>query len=213
MKKKISRVVVILIMSVLLLLLGGCVLIKSTNYEELRVEHRLAIRFIEDGLQYLENKYGERFVYHNYFPTGLLERKCLIAQLEETALKDPEADLIKVYFPTRDDPNYSDNYMIYVVTPIYLYQHPDDVPDDIYAIDGKIGGTVRIFLDSSFMSEDEFDIFVENYKAWSIEHKMLAAGEFTLLNPNILEKMTVQSYINYVGKENYIKSHWYNLGE
>ncbi len=131
----------------------------------------------------------------------------MIAQLEETALKDPEADLIKVYFPTRDDPNYSDNYMTYVVTPIYearlydywdsqltdvpyfsrisvsktKYQHPDDVPDDIYAIDGKIGGTVRIFLDSSFMSEDEFDVFVENYKAWSIEHKMLAAGEFTFL--------------------------------
>ncbi len=76
MKKALSKIVVILL---LLSLLGGCVLIKtnqavedkpyvlnerqiatlkeqgvSTNYEELRVEHRMAIRFIEEGLQYLE---------------------------------------------------------------------------------------------------------------------------------------------------------------
>ncbi len=207
-----------------------------TDYEALDMTQKYAIIRIEEGLSYLDNKYGERFIYAGYIRPSILDKETLFAVQE----KDP-IGVVELIYPRKgeDDSIYEDDFMTYVVEPIYdarmldyfksqlgdipffadiyisdtVYQHPDEVPKDINAIDGKIGARIALFLDGGKMGEAEYDAFIENYKAWCLEHKMETSLEIGLIKPGYIQKMTPDYYTTYRTEEYRIRYDRMYLGE
>ena len=155
----------------------------STDYEKLSDREKSAITAIEYMLSYLEDKYGEKFVYSGYVDgRSGLEKEHLTAYPESGSMKDE----VTVYRTYADGTyNCTDDYINILAGPVYhaalekyisnfftggslftevSYTSSDELPTEetvLYSVAAH--GT--LLLDEAVVDKTKVDTFVKDYSA------------------------------------------------
>jgi len=191
------------------------------DYESLTDSQKSAITIIERALTYLEDSYGEEFVYDGYVAGGLDGQ-----YLSAYAKGDLERKTITVDIDYKDgEYHYTDDYQLLKASDEYeeeLEQHLrtlmaqdgecwvhaelnclDD--SDEYIIKRASGG-VLVFVLNTFENYDEAKEFVEQYGDWikSLESDYQVGASFYILDAENYSNTNAFNYQDAIHSEKYI---------
>ena len=159
----------------------------SGDYDELTDTQKSAVTSADDMLAYLEEKYGKRFCYLSYAPSGTLDKE----HLEAYPADGQPYDKVTVYRTYENgEYSYEDDYENILIRPRYeeKVRHfaeeyfPAEgikVYTDIKSIDGSVteenilenvSAVTYVFTDDSVCSAEAYERFVDACGQWLKEH-------------------------------------------
>jgi hypothetical protein len=183
----------------------------STDYKTLDEHQQEAIVAIEELLSYLETKYEIGFTYLGYNAKGPLEDEKL------TAYPSDGDELIDIVTATRKHATIVDDYINVVILPVfndvvstYVRQFfaekdfkvfseissskIDELPVNAEDLKGNIGAGNWIFIDSSSVSETEFNKFVDQFPDWIKENKFYGTSQLIYFEKDATKYLTIYNY-------------------
>lgn len=159
----------------------------SGDYDELTDTQKSAVTSADDMLAYLEEKYGKRFCYLSYAPSGTLDKE----HLEAYPADGQPYDKVTVYRTYENgEYSYEDDYENILIRPRYEETVRDfaeeyfpaegiKVYTDIKSIDGSVteenilenvSAVTYVFTDDSVCSAEAYERFVDACGQWLKEH-------------------------------------------
>lgn len=193
-----------------------------TNPEELTSSQKRAIVAIDEMLCEVENKYNISFSYSGYIAPGPLENEQLIAYPTDGNEEEDSFTVTR----TKVDGKYSyedeyvnvvakRRYMTYILEycqtqlgeeNVKVYSIVTKIKDkemllETEQIDFNVSGESCIFVDGAKITEDDYNCFMSNYKAWLEEHGIDDDTDFILLKEDVIEDVSSYSYTEYLASE------------
>ncbi len=191
-----------------------------TEYDALPAHQQRAIVAIEEMLSYAEAKYDMAFSYAGYAETGPMEAEHLRAY--------PSAGHMAVdtFTITKTETGYEDDFVLVAAGPrfaayvqeqlqgflpqagIKVYAQVtetslSEVPTAETVLDGKVDGSVWIFVDGEACSGEAFTAFQQQAADFMQEHQLYGMMQFILLKEGNLIYLTEYNYTDYLSPEHY----------
>lgn len=158
-----------------------------TDYEELSLNQKSAIESIEDLLTYLEEKYNQPFTYVRYVAGDALEDEHLVAY-PSNGTPDDEITVYRTYVDKKFQ--YEDDYAVVLAKPLFETVVNEFVSENINSTNtkvfckvtsanddvtkenvfGNVAGSVYIFLDEAYCTEEQYQIFLDKCSQFLTEN-------------------------------------------
>lgn len=184
-----------------------------TDYEELSLNQKSAIESIEDLLCYLEDKYEQPFTYVGYIAGDALENEHLVAYPSDGS-PDDEIKVYRTY--VNKVYRYEDNYATVLAKPFFEERINEFVSENINILNkkvfckvtlanenvtkenvfGNVAGSVYIFLDEAYCTQEEYQIFLDKCERFLSEN---SSG----MPYSIWVTRTEEIYLQTINKENF----------
>lgn len=194
----------------------------STKEEELTYSQKEAIIAIDEMLTEIEKKYNTSFSYAGYVEQGLLESEHLIAYPSDG---NPRTDSFEV---RKTDNGYEDDYMnvairegfssyltniakqVFKIEEIKAFVEVTEttlveVPSDEKMYNDAVGSKNYIYIDSSFINEQEFQSYVDELENVLYQNELYGISEIVLLKKDEIEYLNEYNYLDYDISDSYIE--------
>ncbi len=204
---------------------------KRLGYGELVYKNERRVKDIHEVMNYLMNKYDREFSYHDYHASTLLFPSTKAYFYPKGG--DPKKDVFTVFLDYEDGKLIiEDRYMkialrdkyseyitktvksfnkeakIVVLLPeIYAIHNKETttVPERLSELDGLVSGSSEIFISDKNVGEEEYDRIIEEFKKWSIKHKMSTDTDFFYIRDKDMHGLNGKRAREFRKNKNYIK--------
>lgn len=192
-----------------------------TEYNELSLSQKNAIKAIEEMLVYLENKYEIPFEYKEYIAPFGVEQEQLLAY---PASGEYTRKCVTV---TTTKQGYQDDYIAAACTDLfaaYLEQgvkglcpgikvkvYPkitrmdlEEIPKDEKDFDGNVGSSVVLFADDASCTQENFNQLKMDFENWMQQHELYGIVRMLLVKQDAMQQVTEYNFTDYLTEEHYL---------
>jgi hypothetical protein len=210
----------------------------STNYNELTGTQKIAIKNIEEMLEYAEEKYGEEFAYKYYTGASLLDSNIRLDAYPVDG--NPDTDTFEI---TLCDGEMTDDYMgILIRDALYNYLVDglrsclpeevayddnvfymrvydidtrltvEDLPIKRTVLDGNVGFGMLLFLDDSILEYTTFDEVKTAYEQWCADHLLFNSTRILCYADDVVSELNYYNDCDYFFSESKLEDEqfWLN---
>lgn len=200
----------------------------STNYEDLSFNQKDDIVAIDKMLTYIEKKYDVQFTYEGFEEESTASKQKLYVY-PSSGVKGVDTVTVE---ETSD--GYTDDYLNVAATDLMLMYSEDQlkqiitdseirafptvtsnslpaVPKDISDLDGKVVVDLFVYVDGNTSDNEKLKKIEEQVKEWAGQHSFSGTGEMVLLKENLLSKLNMNNYTDYLMPDSYITRETINL--
>lgn len=197
----------------------------STNYNELDVSQKLAIRRMYKMKRYLDDKYGMEFEYAGYIPAGLMEKEQFFAYPKElgtdagrnyvTVTTDEKGEFTdnyvsaslrekfeKMYNDFIQDYFQSDKAVVYISHFACDYEDISEMNDDYY--DSKITGINQIFISDEICDEKRIKDFTADFYKWLRQKGISGSERITVIHADDFKRINLKNYTDFYDDESMV---------
>ena len=186
-----------------------------TDIEQLSPTQKRSIQHIYEMITYLNEKYGEEFVYAGYVEPGLMDEETLYArslsdkkQRAVTVIVDDNGDFTDDYqgasvadYCEQLIGDYIKDYFKSDEVAYYMPNFNSDINDIKDVENGNFNWDIGVqnvlfFSDKAFKSED-LEAFVPKFAEWLFEHKIIASNIFKIVKNVDVNKATSAEHNKY----------------
>lgn len=189
-----------------------------TEYDELDVSQKIAIRRMYEMKKYLDDKYGMEFEYAGYIPAGLMEKEQFFAYSKELGT-DGGRNYVTVR--TNDKGEFTDDYVSATLRDKFEKMYNDFVQDyfrsdkavvfishfecdyedisemnDVF-YDCKIHGQNQIFISDELCNAEKFKHFTVDYYKWLYQKGIYGNTRITVIYDRDFDSITFDNYTDF----------------
>ncbi len=180
---------------------------------------RIDTRRVYPAIAYLENKYNKKFYFLTYWPATLLDNEEFIIVYPSDKLSSELT--VRVDIEKNDDNGefeYEDGYMNIILQDMYndylrkgleslntkaqirtaatIYEVIDkslvELPEKVEDLDGKLIVDNYVIVSNEKATYEEYKKLIEDFKKWSIEHKIAGDTGFLYLRGSIADDYEIE---------------------